>query len=273
MSTTNGPWRRHAQQWQWIGPPLRPDVEDVLAAESAVARWSRSRGRAPDALLLGVTPEIATMRWPAGTRLLAVDHSWAMIRGVWPGVPLGFPAVCAEWRALPLPEASRDAILGDGSFSALASGRMYAAVVRALRQVIRDGGVLAMRFYLRPEKPEAPGNVIDDLRHGRIGSFHVFKWRLVMAFHRSLEDGVRLGEVWDAWHDAVPDSAALARRTGWAHESILTIDAYRGVATGYTFPTLPEARAALAGAFEETACTFPSYELGERCPTLIFRPR
>jgi hypothetical protein len=188
-------------------------------------------------------------------------------------VPLGFPAVCAEWRALPLPEASRDAILGDGSFSALASGRMYAAVVRALRQVIRDGGMLSMRFYIRPEKPEAPGRVIDDLLRGRIGSFHVFKWRLVMAFHRNLDDGVRLADVWDAWHDAVPDPGALAQRTGWALDSILTIDAYRGVATGYTFPTLPEARLALAEGFEEIECVVPSYELGQRCPTLILRPR
>lgn len=253
---------------------MRPAAEDVHAAESAVALWREGRKRpVPDALLLGVTPEIASMRWPAGTRLVAVDHSWAMIRGVWPGLPLGFPAACAEWQALPLADGSRDAILGDGSFSALSSGRLYPAVVKAMRRVIRDDGVLSLRFYVRPDRPETPGNVIDDLHRGRIGSFHVFKWRLAMALHRDLDAGVHLAKVWEVWHEGVHDPAALARSTGWPPEIISTIDAYRDVAAGYTFPTLAEARTALAGAFDEIECRFPSYELGERCPTLMFRAR
>ena len=133
--------------------------------------------------------------------------------------------------------------------------------------------MLSVRFYVRPERPEAPGRIFDDLEQGRIGSFHVFKWRLAMALHRGLEEGARVADVWKAWSERVPDAGALARRTGWPMEVIRTMDAYRDVPATYTFPTLEEARATLSGAFDEIDCRFPTYELGERCPTLSFWPR
>jgi SAM-dependent methyltransferase len=274
MNQSPGHWTKHALQWQWIGPPLRPAPEDIRLVEDGIRRWhSASGGAAPAALLLGVTPEIASLRWPAGTRLVAVDHSWAMIRGVWPGYSFGFPALCAEWHALPLPDESRDAVLGDGSFTALAGGGRYGAMVRSMRRVLRKGGTAILRFYLRPDVPEPPERIVEDLQEGRIGSFHVFKWRLVMAFQRSLADGVRLSDVWNYWRGAVTDPTQIAQRHGWAKEIVATMDAYRGSVGRYSFPTLAEARSAMGEAFEEIDCVFPSYELGERCPTLTFRPR
>ena len=267
-------WNELAQRWRWVGPPLRPCAEDVRAAEGAVRRWHEAAGgMPPDALLLGVTPEIATMRWPAGTRLVGVDHSWAMIRAVWPGAPLGFPAVCAEWYQLPLRDGSRDVVIGDGSFSALKSAHEYGPMAQAARRVMRREAVFVIRFFVRPDAPEPPAAVFEDLRRGRIGSFHVFKWRLVMSLQEDPGEGVALGRVWDAWRAAGPEPEQLARRTGWPLESVLTMEAYRGAATRYSFPTLAEARSAVAEAFEETGCVYPTYELGERCPTLIFRPR
>jgi SAM-dependent methyltransferase len=267
-------WNKHAAQWSWIGSPLRPAVEDVRAAERALLVWEKSNaGRAPQALLLDVTPELALMHWPPGTRLIAVDHSRAMIRGVWRRANRDSSAICANWTALPLPEASRDVIAGDGCFSALSFPSEYRAMVRELRRVIRGDGILLMRFFTRPESPESVAAVVDDLVGGRTGNFHVFKWRLAMALHGALDEGVRLADIWDAWHEAVPQPEELASSLGWPLQSVLTIDAYRGIGIRYTFPTLEESRAALAGAFAEVECLFPAYELGERCPTLIFRPR
>lgn len=274
MHTLPDHWSKHAQQWQWIGSPLRPAPEDIELLERELLRWHAAYPLpSPQAMLLGVTPEIILMRWPPGTRLVAVDHSEAMIREVWPGGQLGHTALCAEWSDPPLPPASQDIIVGDGCFSVLVSRDEYRATVRAMRRVIREHGLFLMRFFIRPDVREPVAGVIDDLLQGCIGNFHVFKWRLAMALHGSLDEGVRLADIWNAWHAAVPEPAQLASRQRWPLRAVLTIDAYRGVQTRYTFPTLAEARAALAEAFEEIACCVPGYELGERCPTLAFRPR
>jgi hypothetical protein len=267
-------WNKHAQQWQWIGSPLRPAPEDIQLLERALASWHAAYPLpSPQAVLLGVTPEIALMQWPPGTRLVAIDHNEAMIREIWPGEKLGYTAQCAEWSRPPLPPGSQDIIVGDGCFSLLVNRAEYRATAHAMRRVIRRHGLFLMRFFIRPDVAEPVAGVVDDLWQARIGNFHAFKWRLAMALHGSLDEGVRLADIWDAWHAAVPEPAQLVSRLGWPVPAVLTIDAYRDVQTRYTFPTLAEARAVLAEGFEETACWFPGYELGERCPTLAFRPR
>lgn len=266
-------WVKPAQSWALRASPLRPAPEDVDIFLREFRRWYEATRPAPlRALLLGVTTEIANMPWPAGTQLLAADRSRAMIRGVWPGAALGHLAVCAAWGALPLPDRTQDLVLADGSLSVV-TGDTYAAMVQNLRRVICRRGLVLMRFFTRPDRPEAPADAFADLRAGRIGTFHAFKWRLAMALHGSLDEGVRLADIWNAWHDAVPDPQELARQRGWPLPVVLTIDDFRGIRTRYTFPTLAESRAVMAAGFEEVSCHFPTYELGERCPILVFRPR
>ena len=224
------------------------------------------------ALLLGVTPEIAALSWPARTTLVAADQSRAMIGGVWPGAALGHAAVCARWQALPLADDTQDLVFGDGCFSALTAGD-YEAMMHSVRRVLRPRGLALMRFFLRPDRPEAPASVLAELHAGRIGSFHAFKWRFAMALHGTLVAGVRLGDIWEAWHDAVPHPDQLARERGWPLPIVLTIDDFREVDGRYTFPTLCEVRATMSAGFIEVSCEFPGYELGERCPILAFRPR
>lgn len=272
MTAQPNHWSQHARQWSLIGPPLRPAPEDIRLLEQTVADWhARSAVAAPRALLCGVTPEVARMRWPAATRLIAIDHSQPMIAAVWPAAEAPGAAVCGDWLALPLADASRHLLIGDGCYSLLTGSARYAAFAAELRRVAVAGGLLAMRYFLRPERTEPVGRVIDDLLQRRIGNFHVFKWRLAMALHGTLEQGVRLCDVWDAWHEAVPDPAALAARLGWPPAVVNTIQNYRGVETCYSFPTLAEARARV-GDFRILATHVPAYELGERCPTLILQP-
>jgi len=266
-------WIAPARSWALRASPLRPAAEDVAIYGREIRRWSgvAAPGRV-EALLLGVTPEIVTMDWPAATRLTAVDVSRAMIGGVWPGAALGQAAVCARWTALPFPDASRHVVIGDGCYSVLTGGE-YEPMTRSLRRVLRADGLLILRWFTRPERPEAPERVFNDLAAGRIGSFHAFKWRLAMALHDTLAAGVRLSDIWDVWHAALPHPERLAADRDWPAAVIATIDDFRGLATRYTFPTLAEARSTLASGFEETACHFPSYELGERCPIMAYRPR
>lgn len=264
-------WNQHARQWSLIGPPLRPAVEDILLLENEISDWcARTAVSAPRALLCGVTPEVAGMRWPAGTGLVAVDHSRPMIAGVWPAEAPG-SAICGDWLKLPLADASRHLLIGDGCYSLLVGSAQYAAFAAELRRVATDDALLAMRYFLRPEMAEAVPRVIDDLWQRRIGNFHVFKWRLAMALHGTLEQGLRLGDVWKVWHEAVPDPEKLAAHLGWPLAVVNTINNYRNVDTRYSFPTLAEIRA-FTGDFEVGAMHVPAYELGERCPTLIMRP-
>jgi len=266
-------WNQHARQWSLIGPPLRPATQDVRLLETELHAWQARTGTGtPHALLCGVTPEIAAMQWPPGTWLTAIDHSRPMIAGVWPGARAPGAAVCGNWLALPLPAASQDILVGDGCYTLLVGRAAYAAFSAELRRVAAGDALLLMRYFLRPERSEAPGRVVDDLWQGRIGNFHVFKWRLAMALHGSLEEGVRLGDIWNAWQEAVPDPVRLAAQLGWRVEVVNTIANYRDVDTRYSFPTLEEARA-LAGEFEIVSTHVPDYELGTRCPTLVMRPQ
>lgn len=106
-----------------------------------------------------------------------------------------------------------------------------------------------------------------------IGSFYAFKWRLAMALHGpAAADGVRLADIWQAWHEARVDTKELVTRFGWAAESIATIDNYCGIATRYTFPTLDEVREVFAPLFCEQDCFFPEYELAKCCPIKVFTP-
>lgn len=265
-------WNQHARQWSLIGPPLRPAAEDIALLENEIRDWCAGKSMtAPHALLCGVTPEVAGMRWPAGTRLVAVDHSRPMISAVWPAAAAPGIAVCGDWLKLPLANASRQLLIGDGCYSLLVGSAQYAALVTELRRVASGDALLAMRYFVRPDSAEPVARVIDDLWQRRIGNFHVFKWRLAMALHGTLEQGVRLGNVWAAWHEAAPDPEKLAAHLGWPPAVVSTINNYRDVDTRYSFPTLGEVLAC-AGDFAIMAMHVPSYELGERCPTLIMRP-
>jgi len=260
-------WDRHARNWHYFGSPLRPAPEDVRWMEAALSRLPG----APRALLLGVTPEYAALAWPAGTRLLAVDINRAMIRHVWPkhAVPQGACVVCGEWTQLPLADASVDVVLGDGvTFSHEVCG-----LEAEIRRVLKSAGRYLIRAFVRPKQQESLDRLHEDLHTGRIGSFHAYKWRLAMALHASLEEGVRPANIWRVWHERVPDPVALARQTGWLPEVIATIDAYRDAVAVYSFPTLDELKTMLQVHFEIVTLHFPGYELGERCPLVELRPR
>ncbi len=267
-------WPRHARQWALVGPPLRPAPEDVAIVTAEIAAWTAARGRAPRALLLGVTPELATMAWPAGSTLLAVDRAAAMIGAIFPraGLPVGATAMVGDWLALPRAARSFDVVVGDGCLSCLAYPAGYRAVAAELRRVLADDGLLLLRLFAAPPQPEPLAEVAAALRAGHIGSLHALKWRLAMAI-QAADRNVRVIDIWHAFEQLVPDRAALAAATGWPLDVIGTIDAYRGSEVVYSFPTADEVRAALDETFSERATHTPTYELGARCLTLALAPR
>ena len=267
-------WGKVARQWHRVGQPLRPSADDIQALQQFVGL---SNAVQPRVLLFGVTPEIAAMKWPDGTRLLAIDRSIDMIDYAWAGPEhsrtsglADAQVACGDWRNLPLEDRSRDIIVGDGCLAVFNYPESFNATLECLHRTLSAGGLFSHRFFLRPEHSENTDSVFDELRAGRIGNFHIFKWRLAMSLHGAIEQGVRLGDIWDCWHAAMPDPAALAERLKWSLDIITTIDAYRDIDTRFTFFTLAEAQQAAAPYFSEIRRHVPTYELGERCQTLLF---
>lgn len=267
-------WNEVAEQFRQVGPPLRPCQEDIRLIEAVVAaRHGRSSCNGLNALLCGVTPEIADMAWPVGTQLLAVDQSEAMVRYFWPGDIDGRRrAEVGNWLALAQPDGWFDVVVGDGYFSCMSYPDGYRALAASIHRVLKDQGTLIVRFFVRPEASETLRDVFNDVTAGRIGSFHAFKWRLAMALQPSSQEGVRLHDIWKTWFNAGIDKSALIAKTGWLEEAIKTIEFYHGQEPRWSFPTLTEVRAILLESFEELAIYVAGYELAERCPTMVFRP-
>ncbi len=265
-------WKDHARQWSLVGPPLRPCPEDAARVEMESVPWLGTLSRtSPGVLVLGVTPELTGLPFSPGTRVIAVDNSIHMIRALWRGPGSnGHRAVCADWRSLPLSPGSIDLTLADGSLSALPYPDGYDALAAGLRRLMPAGSRCVIRCFMQIEPRETVDQVFSDLTRHRIGNFHILKWRLAMALQPSLEEGVAVGSVWEAFHARWGSLGEFARLFGWPLDEVRTIEVYRGVPTRYTFPTETEHRAFFARAgFAIVKWLVPAYELGERCPTLV----
>jgi SAM-dependent methyltransferase len=263
-------WDLQARQWSRIKPPLRPAPEDVRTAQAVVDRWCATHDRPPRAVVLGSTIELASLRWPDRSIILALDRSLGMLNGVWSRASAA-PAVAGGWLEMPIRDDSCDIIVGDGSLTQVRRADGF-ALFRALRRVVRHDGLVLLRILTRPSPSEAADAVWADLTAGRIGSFHVFKLRLLMALHGG--DGeVRPHDVWAHVQTRAGSLERVARQAGWSIDEVATLDAYRDQAAIYWFPTLAEIRAVLDANFVEEHCCRPAYELGDRCPTLLLTPR
>jgi SAM-dependent methyltransferase len=269
-------WHRLASCYPALGWPLRPSSEDIRFMEEAVASWAaRQSAVTLNALLLGVTPEITTMRWPRASSLTAVDGSAAMVGAVWPGdIPLQRRAVCGDWLALPLPDASCGVVIGDGSMNCLPYPDGYRKLAAEVRRVLTPAGIFILRCYIQPAVQERREQVFADLfQPEALPSFHHFKFRLLMAMQQSTQTGIAVHDVYRYWTDRKIDTALLPARAGWEKSAIGTIELYRHSLTVHTFPSLAEYRSALAEFFDEISFSSPPCILGERCPVVLLRPR
>ena len=268
-------WEEWAGAWAQVVPPGRPAPDDVAMFERFVGESCAGRGARPlRALLLGVTPEIATMRWPAHTRLLALDFSEAMIRRVWPRESVRNATVArANWRTMPLADAAYDVVIGDGILLWQSFPEGVRALTEEIRRVLVGSGALVVRLFAKPDRPDTFAGVIDDLRHGRIRNSIMLHFRVAMSLHRDARTGVRCGDIYDAWHAAVPDEAELLIALGWPPATIGTFETYRGSDVTFAYPTVTELSSVLADSFRLIECRVPAYDDLGMFPTVVFRPR
>ena len=268
-------WKNYFKWWDIIGSPLRPDPQDLdFLKLEVLPKLKAVSFDIKKVVLLGVTPEIATLPWSEDTDILAIDSSHDMIRAVWPEdkVSRG-KAICGDWGQIPLVDNFCDLVLGDGSFNCLDYPNGYQMVLQEIFRVLKPEGLLSMRFFLRPSQSEDVKTVFEELRANSIGNFHIFKWRLAMALQKSLEEGIPVANIWETWQQEVPNPEKFLQKLGWPVELLATINIYKDSPSVYRFPTLKEARQSFSSNFTEVSCYTPSYELGERFITLVFHPK
>ncbi len=247
-----------------IGPPLRPQDEDLVLLKRALGSISGVH------LLLGATPEYATL----AAQVVAVDYNEAMLREVWPRSARGHDAVRANWLRLPFAAHSVVAVLGDGSVNARAYPDEYTMLFEQLRRVLVPGGRLVMRAFVRPEGAQSCRTLCERALRREFRSFHAFKWRLGMAMlAESDEVNVRAADIYACRRELLPDDETLAAATGWDIAAIGTINAYRGATVSFSFPTLEQLRRSYAATFDEISVAHGAYELAECCPILSLLAR
>ena len=217
-----GHWDSYERQWgAQIASPLRPEAADITPIEDCAAGLDVSRPGIKRAVLLGMTRDVAEMRWPAAFRLVAFDYARGRIESTWTATHPTIPAaaVCADWRAMPLPDRSVTLAAGDGSYNSVDSAASQDRVSRELVRVLEPCGTAIVRFYVRPDRAETLGAVFDALRAGRIGGVNALKLRLKFATPAAADGSMCLGDAWEYWNDAGFDRDALAARLeiGRAH--------------------------------------------------------
>lgn len=251
-------WVTHAKNWHLIGPPLRPS-EDCVRVFERIAKNCPASDAQLEALLLGITPELASMKWPVGTRLRVVERCKAMLdmyhRGPW--VPtIETIEHLGDWRQMSsFAHSSQDMVIGDGCFTTLLEHE-YDTVLREIHGVLRPGGVFAHRWFLYPSTPNT-GSWFQ-------ASFHAFKLRLLMSLQTSFVRGVEVKQAYKWWGQRQLAIAA------WPPEEVATIAAYAGSDAIYTFPTKEEIKAKLDKFFHLELChVVEGYDLSERCPIIM----
>jgi hypothetical protein len=166
-----------------------------------------------------------------------------------------------------------DLALIDGGLPAITFPEAHRELAAQLHRVLKPDGMFVARIFARPETTETVDDVFAALHDRLIGNFHLFKWRLAMALQgEHASKGVRVDDVWRSYDQHIGRHARLAKRTGWPIDEITTIDAYRGSQAIYHFPSVVEMMIGVLGsAFDCIEEKRATYELAERCPTLVLK--
>jgi SAM-dependent methyltransferase len=269
--TARSYWDEIALRWR-IAEPLAPGRTDVDWFERQAARHATGGTRA---LLLGVTAGIATMRWPAGSRLVAADWSTNMLKNVWPAgaTARAAPVLCADWRELPLRSGSVDLIAGDGCYTALGTLAGAAALNAEMHRVLRRGGCVLMRCFCRPAAGLRVDELFEQLLSRRIRNLDLFRWMLAMALQGDSASGVAVREIGEQWARRVPEARALQARMEWTDDALTNMERMATATMTYNFASLDELLRAAAPAFELIERDIPDYAWGELFPRIVLRAR
>jgi SAM-dependent methyltransferase len=265
-------WVHSARHWSLVKSPLRPSLEDGAFILSALPPSYQDLDATFRVVVLGVTPEIVGLDWANHVQIFAFDQSEDMIRMAWRPNPRCESSVTrARWEELPINDSSVQAIAGDASLNALPRLEAFSDVLREMHRILAPTGRVVLRCFVRPDKAESLDVIYKDVFAHKVGSISSLKWRLAMALADPNSASIRLSSVFSAFEALFPSRDELAVATGWSSEEIATFDPYSDSPTCLNFPTLTQFQSVLAPWFDIIEKLQGSYELADRCPTLVLQ--
>ncbi len=266
----NSRWDILSKYWKLQEEPLSPSLEDLQVVDFAVSTWFEKNKRAPQVLILGVTPQFLRINWPKGTKISAIDRSKPMIDLVWPGKKKD--AILGDWCSMNVASNSIDIVLCDGGFSFLDYPDSQKLLVDQLARILTIGGFFIGRYYIPPKRKEKVDEIVTDLRSGNIRNVAVLKMRLAKSLQRTPKNGVVLQDVWNVLEFHCPNLRRLAKRLGWKIGTLATLEHYKNNKMKYYFPNLTQVDRLFrsTGAFRVVKRVQPSHQIGEESPTVIF---
>lgn len=253
-------WEHHAHAWEHVTPPLRPSRADISEYEFE-SRSLIGEKKMPHVLLLGCTPEILLMQWPLDTHITCLEQSTKMVAAVYKKYE---PYVADEVHArveignwlhasIHFPVNHFDLVIGDGCYTQFTAAG-YRGLSEELIRVMKPGATFLHRFFIK--RPWAlrfspsPEQVLETLRRPfQYRSFSQFKLQLLVSMQLDFAEGVRLGDVYDKWHQYqlnVPFNHIMPQHYSIRERN--TIEHYRGSDKRYSFPNAEKSalQAALA---------------------------
>lgn len=259
-----------ADLWAQLGSPLRPCAEDQIGYSKFIDHWIQQYQR-PRILILGVTPELYHLGWPAKCDLMAIDRAREMIEQVWPGGK--DQVVEADWLEMPLPQRSRDLALCDGGMILVEHPKGHRKLKEQLRHLLDTDGRCIFRLFVPPRDREKVETVLNSLIAGRIPNLNVLKLRIGMALQDSAEEGVSVQEIRRTVLGLEPNLERLAEHLGWSLDHLRVIDTYRDSPARYYFASERQIADLFCAEneFSIVGRWNGSYPLAERCPIIAFR--
>lgn len=254
-------WQERSRNWGRIGPPKRPTPEVIGQVVDLV-------GKDTPVLVLGVTQGLVD----GFTNVLAVDREPAMIAKAQMGNGTTKRVERMDWFDIP-GEDRFDAIVGDGSINMASYPYRITALLERMHQLLKPGGRLACRVFIRPEAPITLPLLMDIARTNPAPiSFDT--WRTCLSHHLAQANGpnVPVREMKWCFDYHWPDRAALAAASGWDPELFsIVMDAYAGSEMFTAFPTKAELMRCVPSSAREVAL-IPThgYDLCEQFPILTF---
>jgi hypothetical protein len=95
-----------------------------------------------------------------------------------------------------------------------------------------------------------------------------------MSLQKDKSQGVELAEVWNQIHGVTGDFESFARKIDWPVEHLQAINSYKNSTNRYYFVSVEEVLEMFVehtGKFSKKAIHWPTYELGDRCPTVVLQ--
>ena len=257
---TNSHWNTRILHWDKITPPMRPHKNSINAQVDIVGNNTEN------VLLLGVTPELAK----AFDNVTAVDIEPKMIEHIWPGDDETHKAILGDWFTTDLPVNHFSAVVGDGSLNMVKFPFDAKVLMSRLLDLMRPGGIAAVRVFSRPETPVLFSDLISNYHKY---SWHAFRCYLNMYLGHCYGTNIPSKLMLQEFDKIFPDRQELSEKTGWDINEIgNSVDAYRNSMTQTSYPTQQHWMSSVPdSAVDVQLVQVAGYELAEHYPILTFR--